>query len=217
MWHAVSFALADSLNVLLIGLIIIVAVIVPSDKPFGRIVSLLIAGDWLGVFLLSLMTMYVFDGLESGVKAVISSPVFGIILIGVGVLSAIMTWRGGDNSQLIAKLMPPLEKPTVKTFALGLVLGLVQSLTSIPFFAGIAVLSVGEFSTTIRYVGMFFYATLALSLPIVVAALATALRRSPQTPAKGALTWLDQNRRQAGAWAGYCVALVLILMGVAHL
>ncbi len=217
MWHAVVYALADSLNVLLIGVIVAIGVMLPKGARYNRIAALLVTGDWLGVFLLALLTMFVFDGIGDPIKALVESPTFGIILIVVGVLSAVLTWRGGDSSKLMAKILPPLQKPTAKTFFAGLILGLVQSATSAPFFAGIAVLSAGNFSVAIRYLGMIFYASLALSLPAITALLVGFVRMFPESPIGRAFAWMRGHREQASNAAGYIVAVVLILMGVVHL
>ena len=216
MWHAVVYALADSLNVLLIGVIVAIGVMLPKKARYNRIATLLVTGDWLGVFLLALLTMFVFDNLGNTIKALVESPTFGIILIVVGVLSAILTWRGGDSSKLMAKLLPPLQRPTYKTFLTGLILGLVQSVTSGPFFAGIAMLSVGDFSITVRYVGMIFYASLALSLPAITALLVGFIRLYPYSPIGRGFEWMRSHREQASSFAGYIVAVVLIVMSLLH-
>ena len=151
---AVTYALTDAINVLLIGVLVVIGVLLPPRSRYNRIATLLIAGDWLGVFLYALVCMLVFDGIGAPIKRLVESSIFGIILIAVGVLSAILTWRGGDTSKMMAKILPSLQYPSFKTFATGLVLGVVQSATSVPFYAGIAVLSAGGFSVMIRYVGM---------------------------------------------------------------
>lgn len=217
MWHAVVYALMDSLNVLLIGVIVAIGVMLPKKARYNRIATLLVAGDWLGVFLLALLSMFVFDNLGNTIKTLVESPVFGIILIAVGLLSAVLTWRGGDSSKLMAKLLPPLRHPTYKTFLAGLILGLVQSATSAPFFIGIALLSVGDFSVAVRYVGMIFYASLALSLPALTAVLVGFIRMYPYSPVGRGFEWMRNHREQVSNFAGYIVAVVLILMGMLHL
>lgn len=217
MWHAVSFALMDSVNVLLIGLIVAIGVLLPRGGKYGRIMALLVGGDWMGVFLLSLATMFVFDGVQETVRRVLDSPVFGIILIAVGVLGAIMTFRGGDNSGLLERLLPPVQTPTAKTFFAGFFLGVIQSLTSVPFFGGIAVLSVGGFSVAVRYLGMFFYASLALSLPALTAVGVGFVRHFPESPAGRGFEWMRNHGEAVNNWAGYIVSAVLIGLGIVHL
>ncbi|MGZ7496243.1 hypothetical protein ACXM2N_03990 [Corynebacterium sp. ZY180755] len=217
MWHAVSFALLDSVNLLLIGVLVAIGIFLPRSGKYRSIASLLVIGDWLGVFLLSLATMFIFNGLQDVVQSLISSPIFGIVLIAVGVLGVFFTWRGGDSSALVEKMLPPLKTPTWKTFATGFILGVVQSVTSVPFFSGIAYLSVGDYSTLVKYVGMFFYACLALSLPALSAILVGVVRRDPHSAAGRLFTWTREHSDQATNLAGYLVAVVLILMGVLHL
>ncbi|MFI5504389.1 hypothetical protein ACFLIN_03375 [Corynebacterium kutscheri] len=217
MFHAVVYALLDSLNVLLIGLIVVVGVMQPKNGKYGKIVSLLIAGDWLGVFLLALVTMFIFDGLGEIVKTLVESPTFGIILIVVGVISFFLALKGGDSTELMAKLLPPLQRPSIKTFFGGMALGMIQSVTSAPFFAGIAVLSAGDFSVMVRYVGMFFYASLALSLPFLTALLVAMVRHYPESPAGRFFIWMRGHKDQASQYSGYSIAIVLIAMGVLHL
>lgn len=217
MWNAVSFALMDSVNVLLIGLIVAVGVLLPRGGKYWKIMGLLVGGDWVGVFLLALATMYLFNGIEDTVRAVIDSPIFGIILIAFGILGAVMTWRGGDNTAMLEKLLPPVRKPSGKTFVAGLLLGVIQSATSAPFFGGIAVLSVGDFSVWVQYVGMFFYACLALSLPALTALGVGFVRAFPESPAGRGFEWMRNHGDAVNNGAGYVVSVILIVLGLAHL
>lgn len=217
MLHAVSFALMDSLNVLLIGLIVAVGVMLPARAPYRRIVSLLVLGDWLGVYLLALATMFVFGGIQDAVQALIDSPIFGLLLILVGLAGAILTWRGGDNSGLVEKLLPPLQTPTAKTFIAGFLLGVAQSITSGPFFAGIAYLSVEGYSDSAKYVAMFFYACLALSLPALTALGVGFVRRHPASALGRGFAFMREHSAQSSVVAGYFVSVVLVVMGLFHL
>lgn len=219
MLHAVTYALLDSINLLLIGVIVAIGVMLPPppEGRYRRTSILLVAGDWLGVFLLALLTMFVFDSLGDIIKQLVNSPAFGILLIAVALLTAFMTWRGGDSSHMVAKILPPLKTPTWKTFVTGLILGLVQSVTSGPFFAGIAVLSAGDFSVAVRYLGMIFYASLALSLPTLTAILVGVVRMYPHSKVGQLFEYMRDHREQASAAAGYIVAVILGAMGLLHL
>lgn len=159
MLHAVSFALLDSVNLLLIGVIVGLGVVLKGQ--YGRTVSLLIAGDWAGVFVLALLTMAVFSGLSEAVEAVLSSPWYGGTLVTVGIISVVIARRSSPESTqaLAGKILRPLRRPGSSTVLIGLILGVVQSVTSLPFFAGIAELSTGAFSAAVRYLGMIVYAT----------------------------------------------------------
>ena len=215
MLHAVSFALLDSLNVLLIGVVVALGVMLPRTAPYRRIATLLIAGDWLGVFLLSLVTMIVFDGLGDLVQRALESPVFGILLIATGVL----TLRGGGqgDSALIRRLLGPLQTPSLKTVGVGFVLGVVQSATSVPFFAGLGFLSAGDYPAVVRYVGLIVYASLALSLPAVSAIFVGMVRAYPTSPFGRAFEWMRTRQELMVKLAGYIVAVVLTIMGVVSL
>ena len=50
MLHAVSFALLDSVNALLIGILVAIGIILPRGK-YRRIAALVVIGDWVGVLL----------------------------------------------------------------------------------------------------------------------------------------------------------------------
>lgn len=216
MLHAVSFALADSLNVLLIGVIVALGIILPHRGPYRKVATLLIVGDWLGVFLLALLTMLVFDGLNDLVQGLIGSPVFGILLIAIGVISAVATMfsRGTGDTKLINRLLGPLREASWKTVAVGFVLGLAQSVTSGPFFAGLLVLSAGDFNAWVRYAGMVIYASLALSLPTLSAIFIGFVRAYPYSPMGRAFEAMRNRRELMIKLAGYIVAAVLIIIGV---
>ncbi|QGU06802.1 hypothetical protein COCCU_04270 [Corynebacterium occultum] len=216
MFHAVSFALLDSLNVLLIGVIVALGIMLPRTGPYRKVATLLVAGDWLGVFLLALLTMALFDGLGDVVEQALESPFFGILLIGAGLLSLLLALRGsGDGDEkMIAKIIGPLQTPSYKTVLMGLGLGIVQSLTSVPFFAGLAVLSAGDYNVWIRYAGMVIYASLALSLPAISAVFIGMVRAYPYSPMGRAFEALRTRRDLMVKLASYVVAVALILFGV---
>ncbi|MCS4535019.1 hypothetical protein NXS99_01330 [Corynebacterium sp. HS2168-gen11] len=217
MWLAVTYAFLDSLNVLLIGVLVALGVLLPARARFGRIATLLVGGDWLGVFMLALATMLLFDGIGDPIKKLVSSSIFGVVLIAVGVLSIVLSIRGGDSSQMVSKLLPPLQTPSVKTFATGFLLGVIQSATSVPFFAGIAVLSVGDLSVAVRYGGMFFYALAALSLPTAAAIGVGLMRLYPDSIWGRGFERLRSKKQQLAKVAGYIVGAILVILGIFHL
>lgn len=217
MLHAVSFALLDSLNVLLIGVLFATAVLHSRNGRFNRVVGLLIAGDWFGVFALSLLTLMFFDWIGNAVHTALGSPIFGIVLVLVGVASAVATFRGGDISGLIGRVMRPLQRPGASTFGIGVALGVIQSATSGPFFVGLAFLSTADLSAFARYSGAIWYATLALSLPALCALALAFVLRFPELLIARALDSLRSRRQQLSSASGYLVAAILILVGGIHL
>lgn len=225
MTHALVLAWADSINVLLIG--VILALGVSLKKRYAAVVTLLVAGDWLGVFLLALATLYIFDGLQESVHKLVSSPIFGIILIAVGVLAAVMAWRnarqvsGGSgktsDNKIFGPIMQGLKKPSLRTVLTGFVLGVVQSATSAPFFGGLLVLSASGLSTFTRYAGLVGYASVALSLPALSAVLVGQVRMRPNSVVGRWFQWMRAHPREVSTIAGYVVAVLLIGMGITHL
>ncbi|GAB3691965.1 hypothetical protein [Corynebacterium nasicanis] len=219
MIQAVSFGLLDSLNALLIGVIVALGVMLPRNAAYRRIVTLLILGDWFGVFLLSVITMVVFDGLGDLVQKALDSPVFGILLIATGVLTLVGTVRsnGSGDSPLVRRILAPLQAPSAKTVLVGFILGLAQSATSIPFFTGLAFLSAGDYHAAIRYVGLVVYASLALSLPTLSAVFVGLVRAYPYSVFGRAFEWMRNNRELVVKLAGYIVAVALTAFGIVAL
>lgn len=218
MLQAVSFGLLDSLNALLIGVIVALGVMLPRNAAYRRIVTYLVVGDWFGVFLLSIITMLVFDGLGDLVQRALESPAFGIALIITGVASLVLTLRGGDgDSPLLRRLVEPLQAPSLKTAGVGFVLGLVQSATSVPFFTGLAFLSAGDYPVAVRYLGLIVYASLALSLPALSAVFVGLVRAYPHSPFGRAFEWMRERRELMVKIAGYIVAVALTVYGIISL
>ncbi len=215
MLQAVSFALLDSVNVLLIGIVVALAALLPRAGRFGLIATLLILGDWLGVFVLCLIVMLIFDGLEGVVQTFLDSPWFGILLIATGIVSLIATrFTKGDSAHMIERFLAPVRTPSWLTVGAGFLLGIIQSATSVPFYAGLAVLSVGDFSGAIRYGGLVIYASLALSLPTLIAVFVGWVRMYPESPVGRLFEKAGQNKGKLAKWAGYVVAVLLGVMGV---
>ena len=149
MLGALQLAFIDSVNLLLIG--VIVAVGIAARSNYAKTTALLIAGDWCGVAGLALIMLVIFDGLGPVVQRFVEGPVFGILLIATGVLTAVLAVRGGDNQALVQKIMRPLHTPGPATVGTGVVLGLIQSATSLPFYGGLALLSAAGVDAQVRY------------------------------------------------------------------
>ena len=257
MLHALTLALADTLNFLLIGVLIAVGLAQATREKGGRygaVAGLLVFGDWLGVLSLALLTLLVFDGLGDTVGALVESPVFALLLILTGVLSAVLAWRSGrrvrdggalgedgtaagdgedsedgedgegaagaapaQGNPLVQRIMAPLKKPSPVTVGVGFVLGVVQSATSVPFFAGIAVISAGDFTVATRYLSMIAYASVALSLPFLTALAIGYIRSHPYSRIGRGFATVQDNQEAAAQFGGYIVAVLLIGLGLLQL
>lgn len=224
-----SYALVDTLNVLLIGVIVAVGVMLPvasggrHDRHAGRrgdyarIATLLVFGDWLGVLVLALLSLLVFDGIGDAVSTFVDSPIFGILLVATGWFIGMMALLGkGDSSALVERILGPLRTPTLATLGTGVILGLVQSATSGPFFAGILVMSAGDFSTATRYIGMIGYASVALSLPFMTALAVGYVRVRPASWVGRQFERMRQNSVAVARTAGVLAAVMLMALGAAH-
>lgn len=176
---------------------------------------MLIIGDWLGVFILCLIVMLIFDGLGDVVQNFLDSPAYGIVLIAVGVISFIATKlsKSDGNTDMIERFLAPVRTPSWMTVLAGVILGLIQSATSAPFYLGLAILSAGDFSVAIRYGGLVVYASLALSLPTIVAFIVGWVRAYPDSPVGVLFDKAARNKTALAKWAGYLVALLLTAMG----
>lgn len=216
MLNVLGYAFVDAVNVLLIGVLAALAMMLPAGR-YRSIAGLLVVGDWLGVFLLALVTLLVFDGIGDLVKHVVDSPVFGILLILTGVITAILTYRGGDSSDLVERILAPLRSPSPLTVLVGLILGMIQSATSVPFFAGLAVLSASDMPAGERYAGLFLFATVALSLPILAALFLGAVRKFPHSWIGRLFAKGRQNQGAVARFAGWLVSALLIAIGIIRL
>lgn len=222
MLTALTFAFVDSINLLLIGVIVAVGIVAPragvaSRSNYAPITALLIAGDWLGVASLALLMLVIFDGLGPVVQHFVEGPIFGILLVAVGVITGLLALRGGDNSGLVERIMGPLRSPNPLTVLTGFVLGVVQSATSVPFYGGLAVLSAAGIEPVVRYTSLVLYATVALSLPTLTALLVAWVRARPDSLAGRAFERARANPRPVTMAATWAVAVLLILLGTLHL
>lgn len=216
MLEALTFAFLDSVNVLLIGVLVALGVILRRGA-YRRVVPLLVAGDWLGVLTLALLVLTAFDGLGQRVQALVNSPVFGVLLIITGFATAALTLRGGDSSALVARLLGPLRVPSWRTVAAGFLLGVVQSATSVPFFAGLLLLSAEALPEFERYLGLLAYATVALSLPTAAGLAVAAIRHRPESWLGQLFTAARRNQSTVARGAGYLVSLLLVAIGAGQL
>ena len=218
MLHAIAFALMDSVNALLIGVVVALGVMLPRGQ-YKKVVPLLIIGDWCGVFGLAAVTMVVLDQLKHYVDAFMETPILGLTLVVIGLAAAATTWlnRGGQSSALVGRLLAPLRSASWLTFVTGFVLGAAQSITSGPFFAGLIYLSQVDLSILLRYVALVLYATLALSLPTLVAIFVGLVRSYPYSWAGRIFARAQANKEKVSQIGSYVVALILTIMGISML
>nr|WP_231375973.1 hypothetical protein [Corynebacterium aquatimens] len=198
------------------GVVVTVGIIAPRGN-YTKTTARLIAGDWLGVAALALLMLIIFDGLGALVQRFVEGPIFGILLIATGILTAVLALRGDDNSKLIERIVAPLRTPSASTIGVGFALGLIQSATSVPFFGGLALLSTAGVSLTTRYAFLILYATVALSLPTVVALLVGLVRAKPDSAAARVFERARDNSAAVTSGATWAVAVLLTLLGVTHL
>lgn len=187
---------------------------IPPRGPYRKTAALLISGDWLGVFSLALLSLLVFQSLGAWVVAFAESWTFGLVIALAGLLIAGLTAWGGTNDALIEKILVPLRRPGPLTVATGLVLGLVQSVTSAPFFLGLIELAATGLPRAAQYAWVILYASLALSLPTLSAVCVGVVRRRPRSLVGKAFAWMKERPQQMTLSAGYGVGVLLILMGV---
>ena len=108
MLHAVSFALLDSVNALLIGILVAIGIILPRGK-YRRIAALVVVGDWVGVLVAAAVVMFFLLGVKDQIEAILSSPIAGWVLVAVGIAVAIGSWRSkGQPNALVNRLLEPL-------------------------------------------------------------------------------------------------------------
>ena len=215
MLGALQLAFIDSVNLLLIG--VIVAVGIAARDNYAKTTALLIAGDWCGVAGLALIMLVIFDGLGPVVQRFVEGPVFGILLIATGVLTAVLAIRGGDNQALTQRIMRPLQRPGPATVLTGVVLGLIQSATSVPFYGGLALLSAAGIDAQVRYAAIPLYATVALSLPTLTALAVGWVRAKPNSAAARGFDWARAHPDRVTASATWAVAALLVVLGVTHM
>lgn len=111
MLHAVIYAFGDSVNALLIGILVAIGIILPRGK-YRKVAPLIVAGDWLGVLVASLAVLFIFVGIREQIVAALESPITGIVLIAVGVLIGFGAWRSkGESNPMVEKLLVPLREP----------------------------------------------------------------------------------------------------------
>lgn len=218
MLPALQLAFIDSVNLLLIGVIVAVGIIVPNaSKRYAKTTALLIAGDWLGVASLALIMLAIFDGLGEVVQRFVEGPAFGWLLIATGVATGVLALRGGDNSALTQRILRPLNTPGPLTVLTGFILGLIQSATSVPFYGGLALLSTSGIDAAVRYTSIVLYASVALSLPTLSALLVGWVRKRPDSAAGRGFEWARNHPETVTLTATWAVSVMLIVLGAAHL
>ena len=176
----------------------------------------MVVGDWIGVLAAAAVVMFVLLGVKDQIEAILSSPIAGWVLVAVGIAVGFGAWRSqGQPNALVSRLLEPLRTPSPITALIGFVMGVVQSLTSVPFYYGLMHLATEDIAPAAQYGGLVWYASLALSLPTVCGLFIAVVRAHPESAAGRLLP--RANSTQVALFGGYLVAVFLILMGVLSL
>ena len=206
MLYAVSYAFMDSINVLSIAVIVALGVLLPAGM-YKKVTPLLVAGNWSGVFALALLVTVVFSGFGELMQKILDSAAFGVITL-------LGTWISkGKPPAVVGRLLGGLQRPSPMTFWTGFGLGVVQSATSVPFFAGLIVLAALHPAPATLGAGVVLYASIALSLPIIAAVLVGWVRIAPNSPIGRLFTKGSHNTEFLSKAAGYSVGVLLIVLG----
>lgn len=213
MLHAVLYALGDSVNALLIGILVACGIMLPRGK-YRKVATLVVVGDWLGVVAAAAAVLFFLLGIRERIQQVLESPVAGIVLVVVGVALAVGAWRSqGKPNALVQRLLEPLRTPSPVTVGIGFAMGVIQSLTSVPFYYGLMFLAATDLAPATQYLGLILYATLALSLPVLCGLFIALVRARPDSAAGRTFDAARRNSAQVALWGGYAVAIFLIVMG----
>ena len=105
----------------------------------------------------------------------------------------------------------------VLLIVVGFAMGVIQSLTSVPFYYGLMHLAAGDLSVSSRVSAGLLYACLALSLPTLCGLGLAMVRHYPDSPAGRIFAAARRNSTQVALYSGYAVAGFLIIMGVVSL
>ncbi|MGW5521608.1 hypothetical protein [Gordonia sp. NPDC003950] len=218
MLNALAYALVDAVNVLLIGVLVALAMMTARGR-YRSITILLLIGNWLGVIGLALIVLLAFDGLGTIVEQVVDSPAFGALLILTGVVTALWTLRQGDDGPppIVDRILTPVRTASPLTVLAGVGLGAVQSATSVPFYAGLAVLSSSGLPAGERYTALLAYATVALSIPVLAAMALGLVRVRPRSWAGRLFVTARRHHTLVARGAAYLVSALLIVIGILRL
>ena len=125
MLEAVLNAFADSVNALLIGILVAIGIMLPRGS-YRKIAALVIVGDWFGVLTAAAVVMFVFVGIQDKVAAALESPLLGWGLVVIGLGLGLLAWRSkGEPNDMVQKLLGPLRTPSAKTVAVGYAMGVI--------------------------------------------------------------------------------------------
>lgn len=215
MLNALGYAFIDAINVLVIGVLVALAMMLPPGR-YRPVAGLLLLGTFTGILGLAVVVMLAFDAMRDLLTRIVDSPIFGVLLILTGVVTAIVTLRsGGDTSSpLVDRILTPLRTPSLLTVGIGIVLGVAQSITSVPYLAGLAVLSTSGMPAAERYPGLLAFAAVAVSLPVVAAIGLGIVRHRPRSWVGRLFGKARANQTVVARGAGWLVSVLLIVIGV---
>lgn len=130
------YALIDSVNLLLIG-VILLSRLYRSLRDKIRWISLsILFGDLAGIMMAGMVALSVVRYTDLDPQGILNSPFFGYSLIAVGLLglSAVKSKRLASS---VSRSVQFVGKRRLNSILFSVTVGAVQSLTSIPFWGGI--------------------------------------------------------------------------------
>ncbi|GAB3597877.1 hypothetical protein GCM10027580_28080 [Corynebacterium faecale] len=130
------YALIDSVNLLLIGVVLLSRLFSDLRNKISWISISILFGDFVGIVLAGLIAFTVVNRTGLNAQEILESPIFGGALIAVGLLGLIAA-RSSHLVSSVYKSIRFVGKRKLNAILFAVFTGLVQSLTSIPFWGGI--------------------------------------------------------------------------------
>ncbi len=221
----VAFAAVDSINVLLIAVLVTLRLL-SGRAAYRRSALSLFAGHWIAILLLASVIIAFFGRAAGLVAGILESPLFGWFFVVLGVVGLALIFRGSDMYGAARRVVAFTVGSRWNAFRAGFVLGLGQSVTSAPFFGGLMVLNGIHLDLVTLAAALGMYATVALSVPALFGGLLAFGRHGGAAEADGA-PGTRVSIDGAAAVGGTARAIVnactwgapimLIVLGVAHL
>ena len=173
-------------------------------------------GAFCGIVLLSVLSVWVIGNNEELVRALLRELWVMAVLGVLGVAIVVMGVRQSTEAP-VETVETPLTRTALARLGLpaaGVLLGIIQSGTSVPFAMGMVLISFAEMSTWAKAVQILFFALVAITPSTALIVTLSRVRSARMGAATARINRFMARGRVAGKWLTIVVGLALVVFAV---
>ena len=183
-----------------------------SGAPFAPRAARFTGGAYCGIVLLAAVCVWVIGANRDVVRSLFHSP-WTMLVLGLVGLAIVALGLKPSSTVAEEEVEAPLAKNALQRFgiaATGVTLGIIQSGTSVPFAAGVVVISFADTPLWAQVLQILFFALVAIAPSAVLIVALSRVRSARTAAATAGINRLMARGRVLGRWLTVVVGVALV-------